>query len=422
MSAPTVSEQLVKTIRTQITQHGPVSFKWFMQQALYHPELGYYGAGRARIGRRGDFYTSVSVGKIFGELLAKQFEEMWLRMNAPLAFAIVEEGAHGGQFAHDVLSWLQRFSPDLYQRTRYWIVEPNPRLQAEQQARLSRWPRNKVRWCPTLATFETGSLVGVHFSNELLDAFPVHVVTCANDRWQENFVDLTRDGFRFVYGPPSNTTLRAHLRTLPIPPREVQPYRTEVNLAALRWVEDLARTIGQGFILTADYGYPRDEFFAPARREGTLMGYRAHERQPDPFAHVADCDLTAHVEFTGLAERAAAHGMTLAGFCDQHHFLVGLGESELLAVEQSLGESGGEPGPELAHYIRSFKTLMHPSTMGMAFKFLGLAKRIPNLGKGDRLDLSGFRYGGDPRAALGLGEAVSVPSGGPDPDDPYAAF
>ena len=100
-------------MRRQIGNHGPVTFKWFMQQALYHPEHGYYGGGRARIGRRGDFYTSVSVGKIFGELMAKQFEEMWLRMNSPLTFTIVEEGAHNGQFAQDVILWLKEFSPEL---------------------------------------------------------------------------------------------------------------------------------------------------------------------------------------------------------------------------------------------------------------------------------------------------------------------
>ena len=119
-------------------------------------------AGRARIGREGDFYTSVTVGKLFGELLAKQIEEMWLRMHSPAGFAIVEEGAHAGQFAHDVLTWMKSFSRELYESVKYWIVEPNPRLQQEQQALLAAWPRNKVRWCDSLASFEIGSLCGVH--------------------------------------------------------------------------------------------------------------------------------------------------------------------------------------------------------------------------------------------------------------------
>ena len=357
-------------MREQISNHGPVTFKWFMQQALYHPEYGYYGGGRARIGRRGDFFTSVSVGSIFGELMAKQFEEIWYRMNTPVSFAIVEEGAHSGQFAHDVLGWLQQFSPDLFEKVRYWIVEPNPRLQQEQQATLSRWPRNKVRWTNTLVAFEAGSLCGVYFSNELLDAFPVHLVTSCGGAWQENFVDLTRQGFRFVYGPLSNSQLRAQLERLPVPAEDETraTYRTEVNLAALRWVEDISKVLGQGYVLLADYGYPRDVYYSPERTEGTLMTYSDHHRNGDPLQAVGDCDITAHVDFTSLAERAEAHGLQLAGYCDQHHFLVALGEAELLEIERTLQELT----PDVLHYIRSFKTLMHPSTMGMAFKFVCL--------------------------------------------------
>ena len=406
---------LVKLLRAQISTHGPVTFKWFMQQVLYHPAHGYYGGGRARIGRRGDFYTSVSVGKIFGELMAKQFEEMWLRMNSPVSFAIVEEGAHGGQFANDVLGWLQKFSPDLYPKVKYWIAEPNPRLQAEQQAALSTWPRNKVRWVKDLAAFELGTICGVHFSNELLDSFPVHVVTTGGGDWQENFVDLGKSGFRFVYGPPSNSQLAAQLARLPPPATLCSgggAYCTEVNLAALRWIEDLSKTLGQGYIVVADYGYPRDIYYLPERSQGTLSTYSQHQRGGDPLEAVGEADITAHVDFTTLAERGEASGLRLTGYCDQHHFLVGLGEEELLELERSLGELT----PEALHYIRSFKTLMHPSTMGMSFKFICFEKNVPTLGE----SLSGFRHGGDGRGQLGLAAPAKAP--GADPDDPYAAF
>ena len=385
-----------------------------MQQALYHPQHGYYGGGRARIGRKGDFHTSVSVGRIFGELMAKQFEEIWHRMNTPVSFAIVEEGANNGQFAHDVLGWLQQFSPDLYQRVRYWIVEPNPRLLAEQQATLNSWPRNKIRWTADLATFEAGSLRGVYFSNELLDAFPVHLVTSNGGAWEENFVDVTRQGFRFVYGPPSNSQLRAQLEKLPLPVsgESALPYRTEVNLAALRWIEDLSKVIGQGYILLADYGYPRDVYYSPQRHEGTLMAYSEHRKSDDLLQAVGECDLTAHVDFTSLAERAESNGLQLAGYCDQHHFLVALGERELREIEQTLKELT----PDILHYIRSFKTLMHPSTMGMAFKFVAFSKSVP-AAEGPLL---GFSRCGDAREALGLG-ALSLTTGA-DPDDPYAPF
>ena len=396
--------KLLAYMRDQISNHGPVTFKWFMQQALYHPEFGYYGGGRARIGRKGDFYTSVSVGRIFGELMAKQFEEIWYRMNSPVSFAIVEEGANNGQFAHDVLGWLRQFSPDLYGKVRYWIVEPNPRLQQEQQATLSAWPRNKVRWTNSLAAFEAGTLCGVYFCNELLDAFPVHLVTSGGGGWQENFVDLTRTGFRLVLGPPSNNLLRAHLEKLPVC---AEPYRTEVNLAALRWVEDISKVLGQGYILLGDYGYPRDVYYSPQRTEGTLMSYRERRRSDDPFQGVGESDLTAHVDFTSLAERAEASGLQLAGYCDQHHFLVALGEEELLEIEQTLQELT----PDVLHYLRSFKTLMHPSTMGMAFKFIAFSKSVPAA----EMPLTGFSRCGDGREALGLRLATS-------PEDPYRAF
>ncbi len=420
MAEPTENHELLRFIRRQVSTHGPVSFKWFMQQALYHPQWGYYRSGRARIGREGDFITSVSVSRIFGELLARQFEEMWQRMGSPVSFAIVEEGAHRGEFANDVLRWLKGFSPDLYERVRYWIVEPGEGLRAQQQARLSRWPRNKVRWCQSLGALEAGSLCGVHFSNELLDAFPVHVVTFAGGRWQENFVDLTKAGFRFVYGPPSNAKLRAHLAALPVPPADAQPYTTEVNLAAVRWIEDVAKTLRQGYVLLADYGFPREEFYAPTRREGTLSGYHAQTRNPDPLEHAGEADITAHVDFTSLAEHAESSGLHFTGYCDQHHFLVGLGRDDLLSIERRVIEADEPPSDEVLHYIRSFQMLMHPSTMGRAFKFLGFHTSRP---AGAALQpLSGCRHAGDDRGRGELGLPMATAAMGPDADDPYAPF
>ena len=407
------SPELLTYICQQIANHGPVTFRWFMQQALYHPQYGYYGGGRARIGRKGDFYTNVSVGKIFGELLAKQFEEMWERMNQPVSFAIVEEGAHNGQFAHDVLTSIREKSPEFFQQVRYWIVEPNARLQQEQQATLSVWPRNKIRWTTSLDSFEAGSLCGVHFSNELLDAFPIHLVTFMEGQWRENFVDVGKQGFRYTYGPPSSSQLRAHLEKIPLPDLPAgSTYCTEINLGALRWVEDLSKVLGHGYILLADYGYPRDVYYLPERTEGTLTAYNNHQKSYNPLENVGLSDLTAHVDFTSLVERAESSGLQLAGYCDQHHFLVPLGEGELLKVERSLSGLS----PEALHFIRRFKTLMHPSTMGMAFKFVCLSKSVS---KNDQ-PLTGFSRCSDPRRALGLGELSAAVQ--EQNDDPYAAF
>ncbi|MBV9657155.1 MAG: SAM-dependent methyltransferase [Verrucomicrobia bacterium] len=420
MTLPPAPSPIESYIRAEIGRHGPVSFKWFMQQALYHPEFGYYASGRARIGRAGDFITSVSVSRIYGELMARQFEEMWLRMGSPVSFTIVEEGAHEGDFANDVLRWLRRFSPELFATLRYWIVEPGAGQRARQEARLCKWPRNKVRWSPGLDRLPAGSLCGVHFSNELIDAFPVHLVTYAAGQWQENFVDFTKNGFRFTYGPPSNRALSLHLETLPVPPAHSQPYRTEVNLQALRWIEDVSRLLRQGYVLVADYGYPREQFYAPERNEGTLTGYRAQGRNADPFQFIGEADITAHVEFTSLTGRAEARGLQFLGYCDQHHFLVGLGREDLLAIEQRIAQAGQPPDEETRHYLRAFQSLMHPSTMGMAFKFLGFGKRLPE-GANDT-PLSGFAQAGEDRGRSRLGLGALVTHADPHAEDPYAPF
>src|SRR4029077_1819565 len=179
---------LVESIRETIRAHGPQSFAWFMQQALYHPEHGYYSSGRCAIGRKGDYFTNVSVGPLFGEFLAAQFAEMWERLGSVEHFTIIEQGAHDGQFARDVLESLQKRAPEFFAALRYRIVEPFPILQDRQSRTLERF-RDKVEWRNSLQPF-----LGVHFSNELLDAMPVRLIS---DN-MEKLVDLEDDKFVFV--------------------------------------------------------------------------------------------------------------------------------------------------------------------------------------------------------------------------------
>lgn len=402
---PSGNPELIAFIRSEIANHGPVSFKWFMDKCLYHPQYGYYAQNAQNIGRHGDFYTNVSVSHIFGELMAKQFEEMWQRMGCPEAFAIVEQGAHSGQFANDVMTWIQHFAPEFYEAVRYWLVEPSKLMQEAQEELLKKWPKNRFRWIETLTSVDVGSIVGVHFSNELIDAFPVHLVSYVSEGWYENFVDIEGKGrFKFVYGPPSNHTLEKLVAKLP--DVGVQHYRTEINAPAQRWIEDLSKMIGRGYVLSVDYGYPRSVFYSTERSDGTLCCYHKHRRHYDPFHLMGECDITAHVDFTSLAEAAETLGMQVAGFTDQHHFMIGAGEEDLLNLETS-PQIGS---PEFDNYIRSFKALMHPSTMGMAFKFLCFSKNVE-----DTEPLMGFRYAGDYRKALEISEK-------PPELDPYAAF
>jgi SAM-dependent MidA family methyltransferase len=364
-----------------MAQRGPIPFRDFMARALYDPQHGYYGAGKARVGRAGDFFTNVSVGPLYGRLLARQFAEMWRRMGEPKDFVLVEQGAHGGDGASDVLTGLREFDPACFAATTLWLVEPFAVWQQAQKQTLRDFPPAKVRWTETLAGLQ--EFRGVHYSNELVDAFPVHRVVWRGDRWMERLVDFGDGQFTFVDGTISDASLRAHLAQLPaVPPN----YETEVNLAAGAWLNEVQARLQSGCVLIIDYGFPRAEYYRPERSSGTLSAYASHRREPDPLQRPGEIDLTAHVDFTSLAEAADSAGLRIAGFADQHHFMVGLGR---LHFPDDEALSGARP-----QEVRAFKTLMHPSLMGQSFHALCLAKNV------DASGLSGFQFAGPPEAKL----------------------
>ena len=373
---------LIEFIRDTIRRGGPVTFEWFMEQALYHPELGYYSSGRCAVGRRGDYFTNVSVGPLFGRLLAAQFAEMWEALGRPGNFVIVEQGAHRGDFARDVLEALRERAPDFFSTLGYWIIEPFPVLR-EQQREALRDFSEKLRWEKSLLDLEP--FCGVHFSNELLDAMPVHLISRTGAGWQERCVAESGAEFGFVTAPISDEELLRRLD--PIRGHLNGPYETEVNLAALKWIESLAPKLTRGYVLAVDYGYSRDDFYAPERSSGTLQCYAHHRRIRSPFTDIGDVDITAHVDWTSVAERGKECGLTLNGFTDQHHFITGL--ISRLTQKEFAGEI--EPGVR-----RALQTLLHPEFLGTAFQFLALARDAPDP------PLSGFKFAREPRSALGL--------------------
>ena len=379
----TGDQALTDFIRQTIRQTGPVSFEWFMEQALYHPELGYYSSGRCAIGRRGDYFTNVSVGPLFGRLLAAQFAEMWESMGRPDNFVIVEQGAHHGDFARDVLGAVRERARDLFSTLRYWIIEPFPILR-EQQEKALRDFSEKLTWKKSLIDLEP--FCGVHFSNELLDAMPVRLISRIGADWQERFVIESGDQFSFVARPITDTELRLHLDT--IPGHLSGPYETEVNLAALKWIETLAQKLIRGYVLTVDYGFSRADFYAPERRSGTLQCYSRHRTVPSPLTGVGIVDITAHVDWTSVALCAERHGLALAGFTDQHHFATGV----VAALTQEEFDADADAGPR-----RALQTLLHPEFLGKTFKFLELTKNLA-----PAFQLSGFKFARDPRVALGF--------------------
>jgi SAM-dependent MidA family methyltransferase len=351
-------EPLAERLRRQIREQGPMTFAEFMAAALYDAREGYYRSGRATIGREGDFFTSVSVGPLFGRLLAWRFAELWEELGRPTKFTLVEQGAHDGTLAADILDGMRAESPECWRASEYVIVEPAPPWREQQKSRLAEM--GKVRWVAELAELEP--VEGVLLSNELLDALPVHRVRWNGAAWEELEVALKGEAFAWQARPLSSNQLAARLAKLggPFP----AGYQTEVNLEMEGWIAATARALARGWVLAIDYGYERDEYYRPERAHGTLSAYAGHARVENPLERPGEVDLTAHVDFTTLTEHAERAGLTLAEFTDQHRFLTAIGA-------RFFAERAPQPKE-----LRAFKTLMHPELLGAAFKVVCSGKNV----------------------------------------------
>lgn len=380
------STSLVDSIRSKIAAEGPVSFAWFMEQVLYHPNHGYYSTGRAQLGRTGDYFTNVSVGSLFGRLVAVQLNEIWQQLGAPPVFSIVEQGAHNGDLGRDILRALSADWPQCYQAAQYQIVEPFAPLQQDQKHTLAQFS-DRVRWFDSLD--QLPRFVGVHFSNELLDAMPVHLIRAAhpeqrsNGSWLEKRVAWQDDRFNFVECAISDPELKQQVAALPsLPPGS----ELEVNLAALDWIDRVSQKLARGFLLTTDYGYVASQLHLEVAHPGTLHCRRRQQALSSPFDSPGDGDITAHINWTALGQRARSRGLDVAGFTDQHHFLTGI----ISTHPEQLDNAD-------AAARRQLQTLLHPEIMGRAFQVLALARDVsPNAA------LTGFRFARPPMAELGL--------------------
>jgi len=322
--------ELIDEIAREISVNGGrITFERFMEFALYHPRLGYYTAN-LRIGRDGDFFTNVSVGTVFGRILAGQFLKFRDDLGNPPDFKVVEFGGHKGQLRDDVL----HEAPDLD----YHIVECGSTIP------------NEINGCV--------------FSNEFLDALPIHRVKVVDGQWQELYVTTRHaDGARFVEvaGPLSSPRIEEYLRDLPT--RLMEGYTTEINLRSWDWMEDIARRLTRGYILTVDYGHERKDYFAPHRRDGTLLCYHGHTQNANPFERIGEQDITAHVEFSSLMEHGERSGLETVLFCDQTRFILDAGHE---VIESIASRNAGQWSPER----NQLHQLMHPSMMGRAFKVM----------------------------------------------------
>ena len=359
---------MAQILRQEIQSRGPIPFARFMEVALYTPGTGYYERPEEVIGRSGDFFTSVSVGNLFGRLLAFQWAQ-WLKEWPSDPLVLVEAGAHRGHFAKDVLTWFSEHEPALLERLEYWIVEPSSTRRTQQQELLRRFfPR--VRWCASLVDLPGAGVTGIIFSNELLDAMPVRRFGWdrAGARWFEWGVGIREDAFiweRLTVLPPAAESLfeQGGLAV----PAELRPhlpdqFTMEVCPAAAAWWQEAARALRHGKLLTIDYGLTADEFISPQRADGTVRSYYRHHLSPDLLARPGEQDLTAHVNFSQLQQTGEATGLKTDGCLSQSQFLTGLA--------RQAWEAPGGFGAWSTTDARQFQTLTHPEHLGRSFRVL----------------------------------------------------
>ena len=339
-----------------------------MELALYCPHVGYYERKPDTIGRRGDFYTSVSTGNLFGELLAFQFAE-WLEQLqlANHELHLIEAGAHDGKLAADILCWLQKNRPSLFARLAYLILEPSAVLQALQQQTLREFPN--VRWLDSKLKTLNSKLSGITFSNELLDAFPVHRLgwDAQAKQWFEWGVTLVNERFAWQRMPEpihdSRFTIHAPLELLEILP---DGYILEVSPAAESWYRDAAAMLKAGTIVTIDYGLSAEELFTPLRSHGTLRAYHHHRVSDDLLANVGEQDLTAHVNFAALQTIGEQTRLQTESFQAQSRFLT--------KTAEAMWKNSTASGDWTPAQTRQFQTLTHPEHLGRAFRVLVQAR------------------------------------------------
>ena len=355
-----LSEKLAVRICDEASSSGgAVPFDRYMEMALYEPALGYYSAGSHKFGREGDFITAPEVSPLYGRSVAQQLRQV---LDALGTGDLLEFGAGSGVLAVDIMEELERLgslpgcymilelSADLRRRHQQLVEERIPHL-LDRFIWLERLPESPFR--------------GVVVANEVLDAMPVHRFRISEDGVEEAFVVCKAERLEIEWHP-AGEKLREYVvgvgSNFPI------GYESECNLRLASWVSSVAEVLEKGLLLLIDYGYPRSEYYMTERGKGTLMCYYRHRFHDDPLVWPGLQDITAHVDFTAVAEAGVAASLEVAGYASQSHFLLGCG------IEGLLRASAEQQDAEWFQELEGLKRLTLPSEMGERFKVIGLTR------------------------------------------------
>ncbi|WP_022850413.1 class I SAM-dependent methyltransferase [Limisalsivibrio acetivorans] len=300
----------------EMVKENRMTFAEFMDKALYDPEHGYYQKENP-FGIQGSFYTSVDASSSFGRTISDAMRDTVRRLSLPANFC--EMGAGSGMLACDVLDRVKEKDPDFYEGLSYTIIEKSAYL-IERQKEVLKEHEGHVKW---IAFEELNGFEGVFFSNELVDAFPVHRVIRINDELKELFVIHHEGKLTFWPDDISDPAIKDYLDAIGL--RVAEGQIVEINLNMLEWQKQLASKISRGVVFTVDYGYPAEQLFESWRRDGTVTCYFKHTQNNDFFERVGYQDITAFVDFTSLENAGKDNGLEPAALLPQWLFLVQAG-------------------------------------------------------------------------------------------------
>ena len=368
---------LLSLLLDRVRAEGPITVAQFVAEALYHEEFGYYSSEQQRSGRSGDFFTSVDLGPVFGELLAGQFAEMWdLWRGAPgtterVSVDLVESAAGNGRLARDVLDFAEQHDPAFYRAIRLHLVERSPRARERQRETLARHASRLAGSSPDLPD----RVSGIIYANELLDALPPHLVVMRDGGLREVYVGEQPQGagrLRTLEGPLSSPRIAEYLDR--VGARLEAGWHAEVNLAADDWVRDAAARLQRGFLVLIDYGHDATRLYSASHAGGTLTSYRRHasesrEDGPGWLLEPGERDITSHVDLTGIVLAGQEAGLEWLGTVDQTYFLLALG-----LADQAFQDAGTRPD-DLKRRL-ALKTLLLPGGIGSTHKVVVFSKSI----------------------------------------------
>lgn len=367
----TETTQLDTIIKSRIADKGRLTFADFMAACLYEPGCGYYTSPGRKVGAEGDFYTSITVHAAFGRVIAREIAQMWRTMGAPDTFTLVECGAGSGQLACDIMDFLKEREPDMYRGVNLVLVEQEPSLETAQQQMLAAH-QERLSW-RTVEQFASGAFTfsGCLYSNELIDALPVHRVVMTSEGIKEIYVSSKDGELGEEIGDLSTPDIAAYFERLAI---ELLPgQQAEVNLNAPQWLTAAAAALTSGFVLTIDYGYPAVELYAARRKMGTLLCYYRHQVEDNPYLRLGEQDITTHVDFTTLMQVGEQLGLHCLWFGEQYRFLLSTGIIE--EIEQ-IERSAIADEEKLRLRLTLKKLIMPDGGMGDTFKVLIQAKNV----------------------------------------------